>query len=78
MKSHPPDPLRDAVDGVVDGRPLVSLGDVAELLGLSREAVRDRVRRGTLRVRTIRAGGATAGILVPACDVYELLGLEAS
>lgn len=77
------DPLRDALSLICGGDILIDLDRVARVLNApSRDAVRYKVVRGTLRtadgkpVRAIRSGGQTGEILVPAADLYALLGLE--
>lgn len=71
-----PDLFRVAVDAVAGDDILLDLDRVAHLLHLpTREAVRYRIHRGTLQLRTVQPGGRSAELLVPTADVYEVLGL---
>ncbi|WP_185996147.1 hypothetical protein [Nocardioides campestrisoli] len=70
------DPFRDAVDAIVGSDVLVDLDRVARILNMpGRNAVRHRMRRGTLPLRLVQPGGETAATLVPAADLYAVLGL---
>lgn len=69
--------FRAEIDRIVDGDLLLDLARVARLLGLAgRNAVRYRILRGTLPVRTVQLGGSTTPLLVPTPDLYAVLGLE--
>lgn len=73
----PDDLFEEAVASIVGDDLLLDLDRVARLLCIpSRAAVRYRLLRGTLPLRTIRTGGSqNAQVLVPTADVYALLGL---
>lgn len=68
--------LQRAVDTAVAGRPLVPVEALAGLLGVTREAVLSRHRRGNLAVELVQVGGATSARLIPAEDIYRLFDLE--
>ena len=71
------DAFKTAVDAVVGDDILVDLDRAARVLNIpSRQALRLRIGRGTLPLRPIRVGNTeNAEVLVPAADVYALLGL---
>lgn len=70
------DPLLEAVDQIVGGDILIDLHRAARILGIpGKDALRARIRRGSINLRTWNPGGRGAETYTAAADVYAVLGL---
>lgn len=71
------DAFADAVRAIAGSDVLLNLDQVARILKApSRDAMRHRILRGKVPLRTIQTGGVTSELLVPAADVFAVLGLD--